>query len=102
CNDGRRSLSGGAVIAVADLQQVRAFIDRHYAKPLTVERLGRAAGVSPSSFIRAFRAVHGETPHQYVRTRRIERAKELLVTPPLPITEICDPVGLQSFASSRH
>jgi AraC-like DNA-binding protein len=78
---------------------VRDHIDRHYAKPLTVDRLAALAGLSPFHFIRAFRAAAGTTPHQYLRTRRLERAKELLVTTPLPITEICDAVGFQSLGS---
>jgi AraC-like DNA-binding protein len=81
------------------LAAVRAFIDRHYAKPLTVEALASRAGLSLFHFIRAFRAEVGETPHHYLRTRRIERAKELLVTTPLPVTEICDRIGFQSLGS---
>ena len=47
----------------------------------------------------AFRAAFGTTPHQYVRERRVERAKELLVTTGLPVTEICDQIGFQSLGS---
>jgi AraC-like DNA-binding protein len=57
------------------------------------------AGLSRFHFIRAFRTVAGTTPHQYLRDRRLERARELLVTTPLPITEICDAVGFQSLGS---
>ncbi len=82
-----------------DLPGVREYIDRHYARPLTVDRLASLAGLSPFHFIRAFRAAMGLTPHQYLRNRRIERAKELLVTTPMPVTEICDAVGFQSLGS---
>jgi AraC-like DNA-binding protein len=34
-----------------------------------------------------------------LRRRRIERAQELLVTTPLPVTEICDRVGFASLGS---
>jgi AraC-like DNA-binding protein len=78
---------------------VREFIDRHYAKALTIEALASRANLSPYHFIRIFRAAFGQTPHQYLRAKRIERAKELLVTTPLPITEICDQVGFQSLGS---
>jgi AraC-like DNA-binding protein len=78
---------------------VRALIDRHYARPLTVDGLARRAGLSPFHFIRAFRSAYGETPHQYLRARRIDRARELLVTTPLPITEVCVQVGFQSLGS---
>ena len=81
------------------LAKARDFIDRHYARPLTVERLAAMAGLSPFHFIRAFRAAFGQTPHRYLRDRRIERAKELLITTPLPVTEICDQIGFQSLGS---
>ena len=78
---------------------VRAFIDRHYARPLTVERLARLAGLSRFHFIRAFRATVGHTPHRYLRDQRLARAKELLVTTPMPVTEICNTVGFQSLGT---
>jgi AraC-like DNA-binding protein len=85
--------------ATPRVDAVRRFIDRYYAQPLRVQRLARRAGLSTFHFIRAFRAAVGQTPHQYVRARRIERAKELLITTPLPVTEICDQVGFQSLGS---
>ena len=81
------------------LTRVREHIDRHYAKELTVDRLAALAGLSTFHFIRAFRAAIGQTPHQYLRARRIERAKELLVTTSFPVTEVCDKVGFQSLGS---
>jgi AraC-like DNA-binding protein len=56
---------------------VREYIDRHYTRPLTVDQLAKLAGLSTYHFIRAFRAHAGQTPHQYLRARRIERAREL-------------------------
>jgi AraC-like DNA-binding protein len=82
-----------------NLETVRAFVDRHYAQPLTIDQLAARARLSRFHFIRAFRATYGETPHQYLRGRRLERAKELLVTTPMPITEICDQIGFQSLGS---
>ena len=92
-------MSRSADRAARDVQGVRDHIDRHYARPLTIERLAALAGLSPFHFIRAFRAATGLTPHQYLRNRRIERAKELLVTTPMPVTEVCDAVGFQSLGS---
>lgn len=82
-----------------ELLRIRAFIDRHYARPLTIERLAARCGLSSFHFIRAFRAAFGDTPHQYLRQRRLDRAKELLVTTPLAVTEICDQIGFQSLGS---
>lgn len=83
----------------ATIQQVCSYVDRHYAKALTVRHLAALSGLSPFHFIRAFRAQAGQTPHRYLRARRIARAQELLVTTPMPITEICDAVGFQSLGS---
>ncbi len=83
----------------ADLEKVREFIDRHYARPLTITVLADRAGLSTFHFIRAFRTACGQTPHQYLRARRIDRAKELLVTTAIPVTEICDRIGFQSLGS---
>ena len=85
--------------ADARLDRVRGFIDSHYARPLTVQKLARQAGLSPFYFIRAFRAAFSVTPHQYLRRRRLARACELLVTTPLPVTEVCDRVGFHSLGS---
>jgi AraC-like DNA-binding protein len=92
-------VTGTPASTQAVLARVRAHIDRHFPERLTVARLARLAGLSPYHFIRAFRGLHGQTPHQYVRARRIARAQDLLVTTPMPVTEICDAVGFQSQGS---
>jgi len=82
-----------------DLAVARDLIDRHYTRELTIAYLAKKSGLSPFHFIRAFRKRFGATPHQYLRSKRIERAKELLITTPLPVTEICDRIGFQSLGS---
>jgi AraC-like DNA-binding protein len=79
--------------------EVVEFINRHYARPLTVAALARRARLSPFHFIRAFRAATGLTPHQYLRERRLERARHLLSTTTMPVTEICQSVGFTSLGS---
>ena len=81
------------------LLKSQQFIDRHYARRLTIERLAATANLSPFHFIRAFRNAFGQTPHRYLRDRRLARAKELLVTTSQPVTEICDQIGFQSLGS---
>ena len=74
-------------------------IDAHYAEPLDVATLARRAHASKAHFSRGFKRAFGETPHQYLLTRRIERAAHLLRDTDLTVTEICDAVGWQSLGS---
>jgi len=74
-------------------------MDRDFARPLDLDALAREAGYSRFHFARAFRDTYGETPHTYLTRRRIERAKDLLRSANLTITEICDLVGFASLGS---
>lgn len=61
--------------------------------------LARAAHLSPAHFSREFRRAFGETPHQYLLTRRLERAAALLRTTDRTVADICLNVGLRSVGS---
>src|SRR5207302_2698990 len=60
------------------LLRAKDLIDARYREPLEVPTLARAAHLSPAHFSREFRRAFGETPHQYLLTRRLERAAALL------------------------
>ena len=83
----------------AHLRRARDLMDREYASPLDVSALARAALMSPAHFSRQFRAAYGETPHAYLMTRRIERAKALLRLGELSVTDVCVAVGFSSLGS---
>jgi AraC-like DNA-binding protein len=83
----------------AFLRRAKDLVDRAYAQPLDVAALARQAHVSPAHFSRRFKEAFGESPHQYVLTRRVERAQELLRNTDLSISEICLEVGFQSLGS---
>jgi AraC-like DNA-binding protein len=81
------------------LLRVRDLVDARYADPLDLDALSRAANVSPRHFSRSFRRTFGETPYQYLLTRRIERARHLLRTTDLQVAEVCLAVGFTSVGS---
>ncbi|WP_209648450.1 helix-turn-helix transcriptional regulator [Kibdelosporangium banguiense] len=74
-------------------------MDREYASALGIDDLARSAGCSRYHFVRSFRAAYGETPGRYLTMRRIERAKDLLRSANLTVTEICMLVGFSSLGS---
>lgn len=81
------------------LLRARDTMDRDYARPLDIPALARTAHMSPSHFARTFRTTFGETPHQYLRRRRIERACALLRDTDTPVTEIAHRVGFDSLGT---
>jgi AraC-like DNA-binding protein len=81
------------------LLRAKDLIDARYAEPLDVPALARAAKLSPAHFSREFRRAFGETPHQYLLTRRLERAAALLRSTDRSVTNICFTVGLRSLGS---
>lgn len=81
------------------LRSARDLIDREYASQLDLSALAARAGYSRYHFIRAFRAAYGATPGDYLSRRRVERARELLRTANLTVTEVCFLVGFSSLGS---
>jgi AraC-like DNA-binding protein len=81
------------------LLRAKDLADARYPEPLTVADLARAARLSPAHFSREFRQAFGESPHQYLLTRRLERAAALLRTTDWSVTRICFSVGLQSVGA---
>lgn len=83
----------------ARLRRARAFIDAHYDQHIDLDAIARAACLSRYHFLRSFRRAFDITPHQYLTHKRIERAKELLETSNISVTEVCLEVGFQSLGS---
>jgi AraC family transcriptional regulator len=66
---------------------------------LSLETLAQESGYSRVHFVRMFRAATGRSPHNYLLNLRIERARELLSNPALPLTDIALDCG---FSSHSH
>ena len=81
------------------LNRARKFIDLCYDLPLDLNEISSHACFSRYHFLRLFRQAFHKTPHQYLIERRIERAKELLRTDELRVTDVCFEVGFQSLGS---
>ncbi|MFX4271725.1 helix-turn-helix transcriptional regulator [Propionibacteriaceae bacterium Y1685] len=84
---------------LAHLRRARDRMDREFAEPLDVPALARTALMSTAHFARQFKITYGESPYNYLMTRRIERAKSLLRSGELSVTEVCLAVGCTSLGS---
>lgn len=71
------------------------FMEEHYAKPIPMNELPLLAGMTQSSYCRAFKKMTGISPGQYLTKIRILRAKELMLDRRSTLREIALQVGYQ-------
>lgn len=87
----------GAKSPYADaLANVCRYIDNHLDQPLLVGDLAAQIPLSPSHFSKMFRQYTRFSPYDYIRTRRITRAKELLLRSELSVSDIAAAAGFGS------
>lgn len=79
-------------------QQLLLYIDSHYTEDLNLELLSREFGVSPFRLSRIFSRRLYTTFPQYVNSRRLEYAADLLTDTSLSVTRIALDAG---FGSTR-
>src|SRR5437763_3941434 len=93
-----RAATGGAPHRRA-VERVIAAMRERPGEPLTLETMGKIAGLSPHHFNRVFRRVTGVPPRRFLGALRLEAAKQLLLTTPLSVTEVCFEVGYGSVGT---
>lgn len=77
---------------------IPAVMEENYLNPVSVSDLAYLSGRSLSSFKRDFRALYHETPAHWIQKRRLDKAKELLLTTRLSVTDVCYETGFESVA----
>ena len=75
------------------LRRTRGWLDADFVDPPSLAALAAEAGVHPMHLIRAFRRFGGCSPGQYVQTRRIVLACELLAQADLPLSRLARRLG---------
>lgn len=83
----------------ARLLRARRLIDERFDEPLNLEAMAAEACFSRYHFLREFQREFRQTPHEYLQTRRIERARQLLASGHHSVTDVCFQVGFQSPGS---
>ncbi len=73
--------------------QAIEYIDSHLSSPLSRDMIARELFISESNLSRSFAKEVGATLVEYINARRLEKAKELLRTTDLSVTEICLQIG---------
>lgn len=96
----RRDLAHNAEFGVVHplVMAVRRYVDAHLCDPLRLEDIANAVHVSASHCSRTFSKYAGTSISEFVATRRMARAEELLECSFMSMTEIAGVLGFSSSA----
>lgn len=84
------------------LLQARQFLEAHYLEPLQTQDIAQHILLSEYHFARLFRIAFGVTVHQYILQLRLNKARHLLESSNLTITDIAMTVGYNSLSAFIH
>lgn len=85
------------------VRRITAHVRDRLDRDISLGELASLLGLSRFHFCTAFRLATGQTPHEWLTARRIDRARELLGNPDLRVTDIALAVGYgtpSAFAAS--
>jgi AraC family transcriptional regulator len=86
-------------LAVWQLRLAWTAFDRRLDSSVSLDEVARECGLSVSHFSRAFRRSTGLAPHRWLLRRRIEVAKDLMLSEPMPLAQVAVACG---FADQSH
>lgn len=92
-----RSLRGG--LPAWQQKRVAEFIEEHLAEEISLTALAELADLSLYHFARAFKQSFGVPPHHYHMARRMDRARSLLQSPALSVTQVGIRIGFRETSS---
>lgn len=85
------------------INQALEYINEHFASEhITVSFLAERSGVSETYFRKKFKEYIGISPSKYIRSRRVEWAKELIVSSGLTMEAIANESGYSDFSHFCH
>lgn len=77
----------------------RQIIEANLFSQLAIEELAQQTNLSVSSFKREFAKLYNDTPANYIKTKKLEKAAELLLISDKRITEIAFDCGFNDLAN---
>ena len=92
-NDPQRLASQGAV------ESAMEYAMRNYSYGVTVEELARHVGVDRSHLFRLFKKLLGMSPQEYLLSFKLARARELMESTDLSVTEIMYSCGFNDLSN---
>jgi AraC-like DNA-binding protein len=94
-----RPVSGVSAMHIPkSVQKAVEYIEKNYHRKITVTQVSQAAGLSKSTFLRRFKQSLGVPFKTFLNRVRISKAKHLISSEGLNVTEACYAVGFNDSA----
>lgn len=74
---------------------LREIVQRHLSSNISIKDLAELSNMTLATFNRRFYALFNDTPANYIKTKRLERAKQLLLVSTSSISEIAFQTGFK-------
>jgi len=87
------AMPGGDTQRLVQLARAIGYVESHVTTAITLDEVAAAAELPSRTLLRAFRRATGRSPIDYHLQLRLARARELLATTSLPVTDIAFRVG---------
>ncbi len=91
-----RPLSSGSV------ERARRWLQANMTEPYCLTQLAAAAASSPRTLLRHFQIEHGQSPHQYLHTLRLAKARVMLETTYLAVDQVAQACGYKDAGTFRR
>jgi AraC-like DNA-binding protein len=98
------SRSGSKImVQLLDLKEhyhsnITTTVEENLMNSLSLNQLAVLSGRSLSSFRRDFLAIYNMPPSEWIRQKRLEKARELLLNTTMPIADVCYTLGFENAA----
>src|SRR6201988_3617180 len=83
----------------ARLRKIKEFVHAKMEDDLSLDEMAQSVGLSTAHFARMFRKSTGQTPHQFVRRQRLERARAMLRAADSRVLDVAVACG---FKTQQH
>jgi AraC-like DNA-binding protein len=75
------------------IRQAKTILTENFDKHITIPQLAKRTGINEAKLKEGFRELYGHSIHVYLQQLRLEKAKHLLMTTEMAITDITYHIG---------
>ncbi|OQP54351.1 hypothetical protein A4H97_22995 [Niastella yeongjuensis] len=75
------------------IRQAKTILDENFDQHITIPHLARQVGINEAKLKEGFKELYGNPIHTYLQHLRLEKARQLLLTTSMAITDITYHIG---------